>query len=143
MESYASSYFEPTLIQKRADGRESGFILDRIETLDSDSRLPLGGCPGLARHARIWPLNRCPTQRSGLQERITAGSFPVPGQQNAIPNLPPFCRVARTIRPSADSDIQFEVWLPDEGELERPRYLGVGNGGFCRRDINYRGIGSA
>jgi len=74
-------------------------------------------------------------------ERITAGSFPVPGQQNTIPNLPPFCRVAGTIRPSADSDIQFEVWLPDEASWNT-RYLGTGNGGFAG-DINYRGIGSA
>ena len=27
-------------------------------------------------------------------------------------NLPAFCRVRGTIRPSIDSDIEFEIWLP-------------------------------
>jgi hypothetical protein len=74
-------------------------------------------------------------------ERITAGSLPVPGQQTTIPDLPPFCRIAGTIRPSNDSDIEFEVWLPDEATWNS-RYLGAGNGGFAGA-INYGGIASA
>ena len=35
-----------------------------------------------------------------------------------------------TIRPSADSDIKFEVWLPPEGSWNG-KYQGVGNGGFA------------
>jgi feruloyl esterase len=42
----------------------------------------------------------------------------------------PFCRVAGVIRPSADSDIRFEVWLPPPGAWNG-RYQGVGNGGFA------------
>jgi hypothetical protein len=30
-----------------------------------------------------------------------------------IPDLPSFCRVQAVSRPSADSNINFEVWLPD------------------------------
>ena len=74
-------------------------------------------------------------------ERITAGSFPIPGQASPLSNLPPFCRIAGSISPSADSDIQFEVWLPDEASWNG-RYLGAGNGGFAG-SINYGGIGSA
>src|SRR5262249_46803747 len=44
-------------------------------------------------------------------ERGAAGAFPPPVGQ-PIRNLPAFCRVAGTIKPSADSDIRFEVWMP-------------------------------
>ena len=43
---------------------------------------------------------------------ITAGSFTVPGSANQISNLPPFCRVAGVITPTAESRIRFEVWMP-------------------------------
>ena len=42
----------------------------------------------------------------------------------------PFCRVQGTIRPSADSDVTFEVWLPPEAAWNG-KYEGVGNGGFA------------
>ena len=72
---------------------------------------------------------------------VTGGSLNVPGQQSPIQNLPTFCRVAGTIKPSADSDIQFEVWLPEEADWNS-RYLGVGNGGFAG-SISYAGTASA
>src|SRR5579862_3216548 len=34
------------------------------------------------------------------------------GSQNKITVDVPFCRVAGTIKPTAESDIQFELWLP-------------------------------
>ncbi|MEY2854081.1 MAG: hypothetical protein RL030_1213 [Pseudomonadota bacterium] len=40
--------------------------------------------------------------------------------------LPAFCRVAGTSRPSADSDIRFEVWMPLSGW--NGKYVGGGNG---------------
>jgi hypothetical protein len=42
----------------------------------------------------------------------------------------PFCRVQAMIKPSPDSDINFEVWLPLEGSWNG-KYQGVGNGGFA------------
>lgn len=42
--------------------------------------------------------------------------------------LPPFCRVALTIKPSADSDIKSEVWLPMSGW--NGKFLQVGNGAW-------------
>src|SRR5207247_7171364 len=48
--------------------------------------------------------------------------------QNAL-TLPAFCRVEGSARPTSDSDIRFEVWIPPadawNGKLE-----GVGNGGY-------------
>jgi feruloyl esterase len=42
--------------------------------------------------------------------------------------LPAFCRVSATIRPTSDSDIKIEVWLPLEGW--NGNLLANGNGGW-------------
>ena len=47
----------------------------------------------------------------------------------ALKGLPAFCRVQGILRPSPDSEIHFEVWLP--AERWNHRYLGTGNGGFA------------
>ena len=41
--------------------------------------------------------------------------------------LPSFCRVSGSIKPTADSDIRFEVWLP--AERWNGKFLQTGNGG--------------
>ena len=54
--------------------------------------------------------------------------------------LPEFCRVAVTAKPTADSDIKIEVWLPMagwDGKLQ-----GIGNGGFAGL-IDYGQLGNA
>jgi hypothetical protein len=59
---------------------------------------------------------------------MPAGSFTPPGGQG-LANLPAFCRVAGSIKPSSDSDIQFEVWMPAAGW--NGKFQGIGNGGFA------------
>jgi len=44
-------------------------------------------------------------------------------------SMPAFCRVAVTAKPSADSDIKIQVWLPGSGW--NGKLLGIGNGGFA------------
>jgi len=44
-------------------------------------------------------------------------------------SLPAFCRVMATLRPSSDSDIKVEVWLPSSGW--NGKYQAVGNGGWA------------
>jgi hypothetical protein len=61
-------------------------------------------------------------------QAVTAGSF-TPPSGSAIQNLPAFCRVSGSIKPSNDSDIQFEVWMPQSGW--NGKFQGVGNGGFA------------
>jgi feruloyl esterase len=71
-----------------------------------------------------------PTGAVTLAEAVAAGQFTAPGAppaQAANP-LPAFCRVAATLKPSSDSDINIEVWLPAanwNGKLQA-----VGNGAF-------------
>src|SRR5437870_13270108 len=70
-----------------------------------------------------------------LAQSVVAGEFSLPAQgqvtaqQNAIfKQLPAFCRVAATLKPSSDSDIKIEVWMPASnwnGKLQA-----VGNGAF-------------
>ena len=53
-----------------------------------------------------------------------------------IPNLPAFCRVQGVSKPSADSDIRFEVWLPQPAGWNR-KFLSTGEGGFAGQ-LNYQ-----
>ena len=46
----------------------------------------------------------------------------------AISFSEPFCRLTATIKPTVQSNIKVEVWLPDINSWNG-RYLGVGNGG--------------
>ena len=48
----------------------------------------------------------------------------------AAANLPAYCRVLVTAKPTTDSDIRIEVAIP-EGAAWNGRYLQVGNGGFA------------
>jgi len=79
-------------------------------------------------------------------QSVSAGAFTPPGasQTGLAPadfkKLPAFCRVQGVLRPSSDSNIQFEVWLPAAGW--NGRYEGLGNGGFAG-SIEYSGLGSA
>ena len=43
--------------------------------------------------------------------------------------LPAFCRVEATARPTSDSEIKFEVWIPP-AEAWNGKFQGVGNGGY-------------
>ena len=68
-------------------------------------------------------------------ERVASGDLDVPGIDKPLRDLPVFCRVTGVLRPTADSEIRFEVWLPEKDW--NSRFLGVGNGGFAG-SIGYR-----
>lgn len=72
-------------------------------------------------------------------ESVTAGGFSPPADRTlaSASTLPAFCRVTATLRPSSDSDIRLEVWLPLSGwngKLEAN-----GNGGWTG-SINYSAL---
>ena len=69
-----------------------------------------------------------------MAQLVSAGQFSVPAERQAKgPNpykeLPEFCRVAATLKPSSDSDIKIEVWLPSNGWNRKLQ--AVGNGGWA------------
>src|SRR5436190_22253428 len=70
-----------------------------------------------------------------LAETVAAGQFSLPAtgrgaaQQNAaFKQLPAFCRIAATLKPSSESDIKVEAWLPMSNW--NGKYQAVGNGGW-------------
>src|SRR6185436_2700276 len=68
-----------------------------------------------------------------LAQSVAAGALPAPAgrggpQANPYADLPAFCRVAATLKPSPDSDIKIEVWLPSSGW--NGKFEAVGNGGW-------------
>lgn len=80
-------------------------------------------------------------------EAVAAGGFTVPGQgfgaaatNEALAKLPAFCRVAAVSRPTGDSEIGIEVWLPATGW--NGKLQSVGNGGWAG-SISYSALASA
>lgn len=65
---------------------------------------------------------------------MPAGSFTPPDSSKAL-ETPAFCRVVAVARPTSDSVINFEVWVPSVGQWNH-NFLGVGNGGY-RGAISY------
>lgn len=70
---------------------------------------------------------------------VSAGAFTPPGGQ-PMRDLPEFCRVTLTLRPSKDSDIKVEIWMPATGWNQKLQ--AVGNGGWSGA-INYGGLANA
>jgi feruloyl esterase len=62
-------------------------------------------------------------------EAVTSGTLDVSDDEAPMKGLPAFCRVTGIMRPSSDSGIRFEVWMPEQEW--NGRLLGSGNGGFA------------
>jgi feruloyl esterase len=68
-----------------------------------------------------------------MAQAVPAGAFSgrttVPSAaEQGFSNSVAFCRVAVTLKPSSDSDIRVEVWLPATGW--NGKFQAVGNGGW-------------
>jgi feruloyl esterase len=71
---------------------------------------------------------------------VAAGSFsPTGGAQGMA--VPAFCRVEATARPTSDSEIRFEVWIPPV-DAWNGKFQGVGNGGY-QGSISYAAMATA
>ena len=66
---------------------------------------------------------------------VPAGQFTPPGSANAL-ETPAFCRVLAVARPTSDSAINFEVWIPPADQWNH-NFEGVGNGAYLGA-IDYR-----
>jgi feruloyl esterase len=83
---------------------------------------------------------KLPNATITLAQAVASGAFtpPIPaaGAAASAPpaaetfrDLPAFCRVAATLKPSSDSDIKIEVWMPTSGW--NGKFQAVGNGGWA------------
>jgi len=80
-----------------------------------------------------------PDTKITLAQTVAAGGFtppaaagaatPAPGAGQAYKGLVAFCRVAATLKPTSDSDIKVEIWLPANGW--NGKFQAVGNGGWA------------
>jgi hypothetical protein len=89
-----------------------------------------------------------PNTKITTAQTVAAGAFAPPpsmapwmaGDPNFYKGLPAFCRVTADSKPTPDSDIKIEVWLPTTGW--NGKFRGQGNGGFAG-EIDYRMLGLA
>ena len=90
-----------------------------------------GSCEGLGSLA-------LPGGTITLTQPVAAGGFTAEGmggaQSAAAAKLQAFCRVAATLKPSSDSDVKMEIWMPVSGW--NGKFQAVGNGAF-NGNINY------
>ena len=89
-----------------------------------------------------------PSARITSAQTIAAGAFSPPtaaspwliGNPALYKQLPAFCRVTADDKPTQDSDIKIEIWMPASGW--NGKFRGQGNGGFAG-EIDYRGLALA
>ena len=79
-----------------------------------------------------------PNTTIAIAESRPAGEF-TPAGGRPIANLPEFCRIAGSMKPTSDSDIAFEVWLPSNWN---GKFQGIGNGGYAGA-IGFAGLADA
>jgi feruloyl esterase len=104
-------------------------------SLGSISALACVTLPAVAASCEDLAHLALPNTTITLVQSVAADGFtpPVPSWARSSMHPAPipvaFCRVTGEIRPTRDSDIKFEVWLPLVGWTGR--YESVGNGGFA------------
>jgi feruloyl esterase len=95
-----------------------------VVALAPDSRMQAAGsCQALSALA-------LPNVTITRAQAVEAGPFTPPGaaETDTARVLPAFCRVAATLKPTSDSDIKIEVWMPASGW--NGKFQAVGNGAF-------------
>ncbi len=82
-----------------------------------------------------------------VAQTVAAGAFTQPGGRggraggpNPYATLPAFCRVAATLKPTSQSDIKMEVWLPSSGWNGKLQV--VGNGAWAG-SVSYAAMATA
>ena len=100
--------------------------------------LAIGSAPAAvyARTCESLASPGSPTATVTLAQAVDDGTFTLPstpgprppGASEILTGLPPFCRVVAQFKPTADSDIHAEIWLPAKGW--NGKFLAVGSGGW-------------
>jgi feruloyl esterase len=116
------------------------FAFAAAAVLAADASLQAATCKDLARlslsqttvtmAASVLPGAFSPP--AGFSQSLRPGDVP-------YRDIPAFCRVAATIRPSSDSEIKIEVWLPAPSAWNG-KFMAVGNGGQAG-EIYYQRMG--
>lgn len=96
--------------------------------------------PAIALQSSSAPATSCenlvklaiPNTAITFAQTVSAGAFTAPAGARGAPSftdLPAFCRVQATLKPSTDSDIKMELWMPAASNWNG-KFRGTGNGGL-------------
>ncbi len=102
---------------------------------------PFAKSPSMSRGRQVECVKveglKLPYVTSIRADYVSQGSLDLPSLKgdSSTRNLPSFCRVQGVLKPTTDSYIRFEVWLPVRNW--NGRFEQVGNGGFAGR-IRYK-----
>ena len=106
------------------------------------------GSPSHAATCESLRVLSLPNATITMAQSVAAGAFSPPAtgrgavQDTAFRQLPAFCRVAAELRPSDDSDIKIEIWMPLENWNNKFQAVGNGGlGGFITYTAGSGGIG--
>jgi tannase/feruloyl esterase len=94
------------------------------------SSLLLGGAFGLSGAAQAVDCSALLAVTSDSTTMTAADSITAPTTIGGVAVSVPFCRVQGTARPSSDSEIKFEVWLPPTAAAWTGRLKVDGTGGY-------------
>jgi hypothetical protein len=86
------------------------------------SLLGIGATPAAAATCASLAGLALPDTTITAAQPVAAGTYTAPDGE-VFTNLPAFCRIAATLTPTSDSDINIEVWMPFTGW--NGRYLGT------------------
>jgi len=122
-----------------------------VHAVNTSLVVALGFSIALTAQARSAETNTCeslarlklPNTKITFAEVVPPGKFPLSPKsvsgppagppyeivRNALDHLPTICRIVASIRPTSDSDIHIEVWMPLSGW--NGKFEGVGNGGWA------------
>jgi feruloyl esterase len=95
--------------------------------------LSLQAVPASAATCESLSTLKLPNTTITAAESVAAGAFSAGGRggrggANPFADLPAFCRIAATVKPTPDSDIKIEVWMPASNW--NGKFEAVGNGGW-------------
>jgi feruloyl esterase len=90
--------------------------------------LPAGATAGFLTMIAVGPMPAAATPCTNLKFLQLQQSTITSAKDITLTGLPAFCRVTATLKPTSDSTINIEVWLPEKSW--NGRFLGIGGGGF-------------
>jgi feruloyl esterase len=96
--------------------------------------LVFNAVPGVAATCESLASTKLPNATITAAQTVAAGAFAPAGGGGRgggaqFSDLPAFCRIAATLKPTADSDIKIEVWMPAASGWNG-KFEAVGNGGW-------------
>jgi feruloyl esterase len=122
----------------RAQRKATSFAVTVVVNASLAALTAAAASGALAQAPRSSPLACADMKSAGIPKTVVAVAEAVPAGQFRSPappafgpptdysRLPAFCRVAGTILATAESDIRFELWLPEDWN---GKFMQTGNGG--------------